>query len=400
MKLGRLPAGAKGCDTSARVSFDQARALRGAGMAFVLRSVGHSTDFLHDNLDADELAMLVAEGLAVGCYQLYRREGWSTETGAADGHAAVDAARAAGLPPGCVLWCDLEGNSMSHETLAPYAQAWRDVVQGDGTYFPGAYRVRWAPETPVEIRSAGFAFSWDAADGTAPIPGSDLAQGHQTTVAGVIVDPDTAGAAPFFAFADEAPVTLPTGATPSTIPAPPPGAFTFTRRDGEAPGEAMARCWEEALAGGRMGHTMRPDWYKSFINATHPAGTLGGHPVADIAAWATSCLITQEAALHHIGWQGPPPRNGAGFYEVLGMPHVHGDGPFQRGDIAYYANTGTDGHVVCLLEQRADGVWRVAGGGGGHDGTECDFGEFAHGQDHYGRRRQGAWRPALLLAHG
>ena len=146
-----------------------------------------------------------------------------------------------------------------------------------------------------------------------------------------------------------------------------------------------------------MGYSVRLPWYRSFINATTPAGTVGGHGVPDIAAWATSCLISQEAALHWCGWGGPPPKNGSGFYEVLGALHVHEPGPYLPGDLIYWANTGTDGHVACLLEIRDDGTWVVAGGGGGRDGRESSISELVGGKDPYGRRRQGAWRPSRLI---
>lgn len=218
MKVGAVPSGARGCDTSARVSLEQARALRGAGMSFILRSIGHSPGFEQHNLSADELAMLIGEGFAVGVYQLFRRSGWSAYVGRIDALQALVQAHAAGQAPGTVLWCDLEGDGMTAASLVPYAQAWRDVVQDEGSFLPGAYRVRWAPETTAALRSAGFAYIWDAADGTEPAAGADMAQDHQTTVAGVVVDPDRLlGGDVLFCVPDasEAPTV------PDTLPSPP-----------------------------------------------------------------------------------------------------------------------------------------------------------------------------------
>jgi hypothetical protein len=179
--------------------------------------------------------------------------------------------------------------------------------------------------------------------------------------------------------------------------------FSFAFQDGEAVGERHARCWEEALAGGPMGRAVRAAWYASFINATTPAGYLGGKPVEDISAWSTSCLIAQEASLHHCGKSSGPPVNGAGFFAVLGLAaaprfvrHAQGELP-ERGDILYWATPDTNnGHVECLLGIDDDGTWRTAGGGGGADGTVCSLRAHRDGADPHGRPLRGWWKLSEL----
>jgi len=124
--------------------------------------------------------------------------------------------------------------------------------------------------------------------------------------------------------------------------------------------------------------------------------------VQDISGWSTSCLITQEASLHHCGWPNPPhgpPVMGEGFYAELSFPSppkfvANKDGAKpERGDILYWASNGTNnGHVECLLGIDADGTWRTAGGGGGKDGTECSLRTHKNGIDGYGRPLQGWWK--------
>jgi hypothetical protein len=186
----------------------------------------------------------------------------------------------------------------------------------------------------------------------------------------------------------------------SFLDAPASDTFDFAFQPGESVGDRHARCWEEALAGGRMGQTLRAGFYRSFLNATTPAGYVGDRPQEDISSWKTSCLITQQATLHHCGWPNPPngpPVMGAGFHAVLGdmgPPYFQkaGEGMTpSRGDILYWASTGTDGHVECLLGIDPDGTWNTAGGGHG-DGTQCCVRALQDGRDPSGRPLQGWWK--------
>ena len=235
MKTIVLPAGSKGCDTSAATSRAQARALKNAGMAFILRSIdGHDAAHEADNMNAEELRELTGEGLAVGGYQLYPRTAaeWSAAAGHAAAVRAIEKAKAAGYAPGSVLWCDLEGDDLSSPGVVARAGAWADYVRNspDSPYWAGAYRVRWLPETVTQLRAAGFSYLWDAADGTAPLAGAEMVQGKQTTLAGVVIDPDASGAKIPFTAADDAtePAPPPSDTMPSGV-AVNPDVFTFAK---------------------------------------------------------------------------------------------------------------------------------------------------------------------------
>lgn len=390
MRADVLPAGSKGCDTSAATSRSQARALKNAGMAFILRSVdGHDEAHQADNLSARELEELVAEGLAVGAYQLYPRVAseWSSEAGHAAAVRAVEKAKAAGYAAGSVLWCDLEGDDLSSPGVMARAGAWADYVHSspDSPYWAGAYRVRWLPETVSQLRVAGFSYLWDAADGTPPLAGSEMVQGKQATLAGVVIDPDVTQARIPFTVADGA----------ATEPAPPPsdtmpsgvvvdvGAFTFALLPGETVRERIVRCCDEAAAFGPMGkHTLRAR-YAAFV----------GLECVDVA---TSCAVVQGAIDDLCRREGAPARprhligapmmgggNVVGWLGKLNMGHPSWR-PYRPsmkprpGDMPYvqHATNPNNNHVVRVLRELSPGVWECFEGGGGQ-GT-LDDGTLTH----------------------
>jgi hypothetical protein len=79
----------------------------------------------------EELAEVTGEGIGMWAIQFARTHGWSEETGAADGAAAVRNALAAGFPPGSVVEMDLEGK-IPLELQAPYANCWYEAATREG----------------------------------------------------------------------------------------------------------------------------------------------------------------------------------------------------------------------------------------------------------------------------
>jgi hypothetical protein len=388
---GTLPAGSRGCDTSARVSLEHARALRRAGMVFILRSIGHAPGFEQHNLSADELAMLIGEGFAVGVYQLYRRAGWSEATGRADALQALEQAHAAGQAPGTVLWCDLEGDGMTAASLVPYAQAWRDVVQDEGSFLPGAYRVRWVPETIAALRTAGYAYVWDAADGTAPVAGADMAQDHQTTIAGVVVDPDRLlGGGVLFSVADstEAPTV------PDTLSPPPPTMSAVRQTYLE-----IARSYVGITSAER-------ERYEAAIMPQPPEPDVSHHGYDH----ASGCALWQRAFIRQtcarLGVPLPaqlakPYRMSMAIVDLLEMAGRPGGAWVtapkdtsarpRPGDIVYIGGEpGTYEHVLCVTgdDECVEGGVVVAG----HQAVSLDrIGWNVSGVLHVGHRRVNGW---------
>jgi Domain of unknown function (DUF1906) len=119
-----------GIDTDQKVTHAMALELVAAGVAFAVRyvSIGAARP---EDLDADELAGLVAANLPVWAVQHAHQPGWepSPELGAQDGAAAARNAQAAGLPSGCALAWDAEGIAGSSTATLGYGNAWFDQVQ-------------------------------------------------------------------------------------------------------------------------------------------------------------------------------------------------------------------------------------------------------------------------------
>jgi len=384
---------------------EHARAILAAKKTFVARILCLPERSASNDLTSAELAMLTGEGLAVVAYQFFRRGGHTAETGKSDGEAMVKAADAIGYPRDAVVFVDLECDMTPSRLQAEaYARAWRDAVVA-AARIPGAYLDKTFMRSGCDIAGL-FPYLWQAGSRPPPPAGQtyDITQGSDLNVAfaGLPFDLDEASGPLPWCVSDAAqPVP---GPLPMPAPAPtPPGLFVFAFRPGESVGDRHARCWEEMLAAGPMGHTVRGAWYASCVNVTKPAGYVGGQPVDSIASWSTSCAVTQHASQAHAGKPTKPAVNGSGIYDYIGATEQHpawqsndGKATPSRGDILYWANSGTDGHVECLRRIRDDGTWETAGGGGGSDGTGCSLREHKRGIDAYGRRLRGWWRIAMM----
>lgn len=118
MRVVDVPVGWRGVDCATPVTVDAARALKARGVDFVVRYLGQVT--------AAELAVLFDAGLGVELVTFSRAPGWdpSAELGTKDGDE--DVARLVvelKIPPGMVVWIDLEGPAGDAAVVAEWVSA-------------------------------------------------------------------------------------------------------------------------------------------------------------------------------------------------------------------------------------------------------------------------------------
>ena len=134
--------GLQGFDTASPVSAGAARAFRQAGFRYGVRYLSRGTPQAAGDLTHAEATAILAGGLALMAVQHVLRPGWTPTAarGAGYGVTAASNAQQCGLPPGVVVWLDLEGvhsGSPAADVIA-YCNAWFDALAGAG-YLPGIY---------------------------------------------------------------------------------------------------------------------------------------------------------------------------------------------------------------------------------------------------------------------
>lgn len=395
-----VPPGTKVVDRDAPVTRAQAKEIKASGAKVIMRCLNHITIPSAD-ATRQEVEDICAEGLGVAFYEQFLHDApFNADTGKARAAGTMKQLRALFTADEDdafrrVTCCgDLEASKATNEGGVAFLMAWNQTsvdARGAADQYLSSLGF---DLTTQQLAASALRLAWRSG----AKPHQDPPQGYvllqspsQTTIGDVVVDLDTSTAdatgallIAVFAEGSDAPSPAPEG--PPRPPQHAPDAiFTFQLHYDEPLGDRCARCMEEMLAGGPMGHTVRPDWYASCVNVTHPAGILGGQPVSSIAAWATSCLIMQEAVDNHCGRQPQRvPINGEGFFYDARTGHgvyreadmirpASGQLP-SRGDVYYVSHAGVnDGHVVRILKRLPDGSWLVAGGGGGTDGTLCSI---------------------------
>jgi hypothetical protein len=195
-----------------------------------------------------------------------------------------------------------------------------------------------------------------------------------------------------------------------------PPAFVFLRQDGEAPGDAIARCAEEALGGGPMGCALRGDWYREFLSVRGPDAY--GHPSDALSYVHTSCAVFAGTCRIHAGIQPVVPWHadgrwgitswlGTSFQSPLWTQASHGE-PVPGSVLYWGSQTGGNGHVGIVLARAGD-LWLTAEGGGSlhpaemagmsatqihqTQGTVCRLSAPKDISSSWGRALQGWWRP-------
>jgi len=132
MNVVPIPVGSMGFDTDTQLTADTAAKLAAAGASFVVRYLGSIT--------STELVAIQAAGLGVSLVTFARPPGWmpSAAMGAEDGANDVARLHTLGVPPGMVIWIDLEGSGGS----APDTEAWvnaRSAALVAAGYLAGLY---------------------------------------------------------------------------------------------------------------------------------------------------------------------------------------------------------------------------------------------------------------------
>jgi hypothetical protein len=133
--------GLKGFDTVAVITAATAVQFKNSGFAFCIRYL--SLGSIQSDLSHNEALGILNSGLALSVVQRTRRAGSWIATGplgASTGANAASNAKSIGLPPGMVVWCDLEtpDPTTPAQGVIDYCQAWFTAVQAAG-YVPGLY---------------------------------------------------------------------------------------------------------------------------------------------------------------------------------------------------------------------------------------------------------------------
>jgi len=137
-----VPDGVRGFDANLIIPPNAAAAFIQRGYRFCVRYVRRQT--VHDfDLTPDEADGLIGAGLGLMAVQHVESETAWTPTaakGAANGDVAATEAQQIGIPPGGMVWCDLEGVTVGTPAaqVIDYCNRWHAAVAGAG-YVPGLY---------------------------------------------------------------------------------------------------------------------------------------------------------------------------------------------------------------------------------------------------------------------
>ncbi len=147
MKTQVAKVGARGTDSVQSVDSSHAKGLKTAGIDFVVRYLGSVTPV--------ELKGILDAGLAFMAVTYADRF---------DGAAAVIQLHNLGLPQGCTVWLDIEGQSiwtMDPLLLISKINAWADAVKAAG-FMPGLYIGSPQPLTSLELYALHVVRYWRA----------------------------------------------------------------------------------------------------------------------------------------------------------------------------------------------------------------------------------------------
>jgi Domain of unknown function (DUF1906) len=188
MKVIDVPHGARGADMVQTLTDSTAAALKAAGFDFVVRYLG--------GLSPAELAIILAAGLGVELVTYSRAPGWapSLDMGLADGRTDRGHLDALGIPPGMVVWIDLEGARGTSAEVSDWVTARASTLTNVG-FVAGVYAGAGCVLNAAELYSLkGVTRYWRAFNQGIPEPACGFCQ-FQTfppnqTRAGVLVDVD------------------------------------------------------------------------------------------------------------------------------------------------------------------------------------------------------------------
>ncbi len=163
------PTGAPGFDCNTVLTASSAAQFVDAGFDFAVRYVPRNfvatPEDSQGNLTAPEAEAILSAGLALMVVQHVASEGWTPSQSLGDsyGSYAAQNAQEIGIPPGLILWVDLEGvaSGTAASTTTAYCQAWADQVAAAG-YVPGVYIGANTGLTASEIEALPFAYYWQS----------------------------------------------------------------------------------------------------------------------------------------------------------------------------------------------------------------------------------------------
>lgn len=209
-----------GVDTSAKLTEVGASALAAAkysgnSLRFIWRYVSLGQPKQSDITD-EEIAAILPH-LALMLVQHVRLPGWtaSRDLGALDGEAAAHHALSVGYAPGCSLAMDLEGCKVVGQPVIDHCLAWAGAVRSAG-FSPVLYVGYASGLSPVALGALPFDCFWSDYGQRQVAPmGFACKQFAQTTIAGILVDPD-------HAYPDTRAATLVAMVDPSRIDTLPP----------------------------------------------------------------------------------------------------------------------------------------------------------------------------------
>jgi hypothetical protein len=132
MKLVTISVGSVGVDTDTPLTATLATALANQKVDFVVRYLGSIT--------SAELSAIQSAGIGVSLVTYSRGPGWmpTAVMGASDGATDVSRLQALGVPPGTLLWIDLEGSGGTEPDTAAWVNARSAAIVAAG-YVAGLY---------------------------------------------------------------------------------------------------------------------------------------------------------------------------------------------------------------------------------------------------------------------
>jgi len=167
--LAAAPTGAPGFDCNTVLTASSAASFVDAGFDFAVRYVPRNfvatPDNAQGNLTTPEAEAILGAGLALMVVQHVASAGWTPSQSLGDsyGSYAAQNAQEIGLPPGMILWVDLEGiaSGTSPSTTTAYCQAWADQVSAAG-YVPGVYIGANTGLNASQIEALPFDYYWQS----------------------------------------------------------------------------------------------------------------------------------------------------------------------------------------------------------------------------------------------
>jgi hypothetical protein len=164
MRLVTCPVGTKGFDTAAKLTSQNCTDLRAAGFEFAVRYLSLGAPNAGD-LTGGEIASIHNAGLGLMVVQHVLYPGWHPDAhlGAQLGTAAYNHAQMLGLPPGMILWCDLETPSptATPDDVAQYENAWSTAVRSHG-FDPGGYVGAGLPLSAAQLQNLSVRRYWES----------------------------------------------------------------------------------------------------------------------------------------------------------------------------------------------------------------------------------------------